>query len=177
VTHDEAEFLISQHFDGTLSPSESDRLRAAMEGDAGIRAMFAEHGLLDAALRSSRSVPDFDAAAFTASVAEQIDADDASRFRMPWLRRIAPVAAAAGLLVAAGVAWFAFRPESDAPVDTMSARVVGPSVFRGGEGFASVSVGTPAVVSPQVIAQLFVAQQPRRTVVIQPAQPADFDWD
>jgi hypothetical protein len=126
VTHDELEFLISQHLDGDLSPGDEARLQAALAADETARAVFAEHATIHAALRSTRDLAelaDVDFAQLRANVNAAIDDVNATPIKLrdhpAWggrLWKYASAVVAATVAIAIGVAAFSNRGGSEKPV-------------------------------------------------------------
>lgn len=159
MTYDEIEFLISQHFDGTLSVEEAGKLRAALESDPSAHALFEEHARLDAALKSTKAAPDIDQEWFSAEIVGKIDEAQSRPLRISNWNIFAPMAVAAALLfgLTLGVVLFTGRaPAGDGPA---LARVSLPSPPRpAGETVSRVSVGVPANLSPAMMTTLFLAE-------------------
>lgn len=173
MTHDELEFLISQHFDGTLSAAEAEKLRAVLDADASARALFDEHAALDAALKSSRIDTGIDQDWLSAQIAGTIDEAQSKPLRVAGWSIFAPMAMAACLLIGLtlGVVFLKDSTETSLPTPTVARTIeVGPAETDRPVAVASVSVGVPANLTPALMTALFVSDQ-RTTgkVIIKPA--------
>ena len=187
MTHDEAEFLISQRLDGTLDAADEQRLRAAIDTDSIVAAMWREHLALDAALRGTRvATNDLSSEVELAAIAGRID-DDASRaFRIGSPTRFnwaTPLAAAATLAVGLTIGLLATRSNRGLPSRTVVADATPvattPSIALSGSmplqaatgrGFAEVQIGTPTDLTPAAVASLYVNDRVTHShVMIQPA--------
>lgn len=171
MTHDELEFLISQHFDGTLSADEAEKLRVAVASDLSAKALFDEHAKLDAALKSSRATLDIDAEWLGAQIAGTIDDAQSRPIRISNWNLFAPMAAAAVLLIALTLGVFLVKDNDVTSPGQTIAQVSLPDVpERPRDAVASVSVGVPANLTPAMMTTLFLADhRPPNRVVIQPA--------
>ena len=169
---DELEFLISQHFDGTLEAADGARLGGVVAADPAARVLLNEHAKLDAALRASRSTPAIDESWLSAQIAATIDDANATPLRMPIWRSFAPLAAAAAVVIglSATALFMSNRGEptmatnsglavptpAPRPVPVIEVAVAAEPARQG--GFANVSVGAPANLTPQIVAALYLAR-------------------
>jgi hypothetical protein len=175
VETDELEFLISQHFDGTLDAADEQRLQQRVAADAGARSLFDQHAKLDVALRASGSSLAIDEAWLSAQIAATIDEANARPMRIRRWTSFAPLAAAAALAIGI-TSFFAFRDNGtttvavDGPGNSVTGSDVKPVPVievaiaappeepRQRPGYATVSVGAPANLTPQIVAALYLAR-------------------
>jgi anti-sigma factor RsiW len=188
VDRDELEFLISQHFDGTLAADESARLQAHLSADAGAQSLFDDHAKLDGALRASREVLSIDEAWLSAQISDAIDESNAQPIRIARWAWAAPLAMAACLLIGLTLGIVFLRDNTEKqiaavpqpPTTPQIAQIVvtgTPATPRPTEGYASVSVGVPANLTPQIVSALYLSRDLSESRVrIQAAgQRSDFD--
>lgn len=173
MTHEEVEFLISQHFDGTLSADEAEKLRVALESEPSARALFEEHARLDGALKSTKVRLDIDAEWLNAQIAGTIDEAQSRPLRISNWNTFAPMAIAATLLIGVTLGIALLRNSastSDAPA-IANATVTLPAAPRPSrEAVVNVSVGVPANMTPTMMTTLFLAEhRGSGRVIIQPA--------
>ncbi len=176
MTHDELEFLISQHFDGTLRADEVEKLHTALESDASAKALFHEHARLNTVLKSSKAQPDIDADWLSAEIAGSIDDVNARPMRISSWPVIMPMAAAAMLIVGLTLGIIFLRDGTETTVGPTNGALASaqislpdaPSITH--DAVANVSVGVPANMTPAMMTTLFFAQErPAGRVVITPA--------
>src|SRR5436305_1634901 len=104
------EFSISQYLDGSLSPAEKSALESRLSSDPQARRLLEEHRKLDQMLKASPMPElrwDLLAGQISTAVAQveiPVEAQPASRLRMNWMRMAMPLALAASVLIAAGIA-------------------------------------------------------------------------
>lgn len=180
MTHDEVEFLISQHLDGTLSADEAEKLRIVLEQDPVAKALFEEHQRLDVALKSTRTADlRIDQDWLTAQIAGAIDEHQSRPILLSNRSMFAPMAIAATLLIGLTLGVVFLKDETESPANQLSSntnvsRIVeigSPETpVRNDVAMANVSVGVPANLSPAMMTALFIADH-RSTgkVVIKPA--------
>jgi anti-sigma factor RsiW len=153
------EFSISQYLDGSLSPAERSALESRLASDPQARRLLEEHRKLDQMLKASPMPElrwDLLAGQISAAVAQveiPVEAQSASRLRMNWMRMAMPMALAASVLIAAGIAIrfipFGHSTPQGQPISAPSvAQIVGPQAeIAQGPSEISVSVG-PAGRAP-----------------------------
>jgi anti-sigma factor RsiW len=181
MTHDEIEFLISQHFDGTLDAAEAQKLRAILDSDPAARVLFEEHGRLDRALRASRVDLGIDAEWLTAEIAGHIDEAQARPYRIGGWSVFARIAVAATVMVCLGVGALLLtrdRPQPALPTLARTVEVTLPDPARTDRlVVANVTVGIPSNMTPAMMSALFLADQRHGggRVVIEPAGEPRYD--
>jgi anti-sigma factor RsiW len=169
VDRDELEFLISQHFDGTLSAEESTRLHAHLAADAGAQSLYNDHAKLDDALRNSRDVLAIDEAWLTAQISDAIDEGNAKPIRINHWSWAAPLAMAACLLIGLTLGVVFLRDNTEKPIAAVPPALPGPQIAQivisgnpsapmPAAGYASVSVGVPANLTPQIVSALYLSR-------------------
>jgi anti-sigma factor RsiW len=182
VTHEELEFLISQHLDGTLDAAERVKLDDALAARPEARELLAEHARLDALLKSSRAAVDVDAEWLSSQIAGRIDEDSARSLLLRRWMWMSPIAAAAMLMIALTIGFSLFNRGQPTALDQSTtarpqqevARIdlAGPQVDtpRTGGGYAAVSVGIPANLTPALVSSLYLSDgNSRGRVLIRPA--------
>lgn len=107
MQHDDLEFLISQYVDGTLEEADRAGVEARLRADAGARAMLEEHRAVVAWVRSA-PLPEVRWDRLAETISSAIDQEmqaraDRASWAMRLVRRPAWVAAAASVLIAAGI--------------------------------------------------------------------------
>ncbi len=190
MTPDEIEFLISQHFDQTLTADESASLRAVLSADPKARAIFEQYARIDRALHDSRVQPEVDTEFVVAEIAGQLDELETpapASLPMPWLFRMAPMAVAAVLLIGLGLGIAFLRdggekiPRNGPGVAVVSLPQARPAKASAGpavEPTLTVSIGQPISITPQMLTALFLAQPRPARVEIRPVgQRADGSFD
>lgn len=179
MTSDEIEFLIVQHVDGTLSADEAARLDAVLSTDAAARSLLDEHRRLAMALRATPGAS-VDVDWLSAQIASRIDDEaeiEASRsYKMPRWSLLAPMLAAAGLMITLTLGVVFHRDDGDAIPRTVPSVVVASVTGPAAETASvprqmSVTVGAPANLSPTLVTALFLAEQfPNQgRVIVRPA--------
>lgn len=169
MDRDELEFLISQHLDGTLATDASARLQARLSADADARSLFDDHAKLDGALRASRDVLAIDESWLSALIADALDESNAQPIRVARWTWAVPMAMAACLLIGLmlGVVFLrdnaekqiAVVPQQPAAPQIATIIITGtPATPRSTEGYASVSVGVPANLTPQIVSALYLSR-------------------
>lgn len=171
MDHDELEFLISQHFDGTLEASEASRLQQRLLADVAARTLFDEHAQLDAALRASAGSIAIDEAWLSAQIADHIDEANAKPIKVKHWGWVAPLAMAATLMIGLtlGVIFLKDDDKSELRSQVPTPTTVQPQVTqivmstpspepKPHGGYATVSVGAPANLTPQIVSALYLAQ-------------------
>lgn len=172
MDRDELEFLISQHFDGTLDEAESVRLRVHLASDPEAQILFDQHKKLDAALRASQSVLAIDESWLSAQIAEHIDETNARPLRIGGGNRswMAPLAMAATLIIGLTLGVIFLRDDdrpatiaqehpAPGPQQTTAIVISGPPAEKPHvNGYASVSVGVPANLTPQIVSALYLSR-------------------
>src|SRR5688572_28802850 len=108
---DDLEFSISQYLDGTLADADRVALEARLAEDAQARTLLEEYRALDAGLKAM-PLPAVKWDAFAAHVSAAVGRLDepVQSYRIGTFTRARWVAAAAAVLVAAGVAFQMLRP-------------------------------------------------------------------
>lgn len=191
MTHDEAEFLISQRLDGMLDADDVARLDAAIHADAILAAMWREHQSLDAALRGTRvGIGTANETEETfAQIAAALDADDRAAtptYKLPGFNWKTPLAAAAMLAIGLTIGLLLQRsggPESQpntvakaptapqavevavapTPAQIPTIRLAGEAgdayVSTVGSNVATIALDTPADLTPQAVASLYITDR------------------
>lgn len=173
---EELEFLIVQDVDGELSPEASKALHARIAGDATARSVWTEHARLRTSLRRLPT-PSIDADWLEARIVGGLDEHErrAAPHRISRWAIFGPMAAAASLLIVLTLGVIFHRDDGDPlPAQkTLVASLPAAEVLSTG-GAATVSVGLPANLSPQLITALFLAEQmpTQGRVIIRPAGTA-----
>jgi hypothetical protein len=183
MTHDELEFLISQHFDGTLNAAEADKLRAVIEADASALQLFNEHQRLDQVLKTSKAELEVDQEWLNAQIAGHIDEAQAKTYKVGGWSMFSRMAAAATVMVGLGLGALLLtknRAEPTQPTLATTVEVTVPDPATTNQvAVANVSVGIPSNMTPAMMSALFLADQRhnggRGRVVIQPAGQARYD--
>ena len=191
---EELEFAISQYVDGTLPASERAALELRLEGDPDARALLDEYRRLETSLKQDLpAVPEVDWDRLATHISTHV-ADEAGRpLTMPWVRRFAPLAVAASLIIGVGVAAVVFlthRPPkaevevaidhgSQTPTVVAVVEIEGPAAEIASEGqqVAQVEIGPSpqyaALDRPYRAADAVVVSRPSRVVWIATgAEPA-----
>jgi anti-sigma factor RsiW len=188
---DDLEFSISQYLDGTLADEERVALERRLAEDAGARALLEEYRGLDAALRAAPPVPEIRwellAESISAAVTESAEERAEKSYRLPaWVRLAAPLALAASLLIAAGVAFrmYSARPGRVAttnrvlptPPPVAFVNVEGPRLEKAdGPADVQIAIGPgKAIANDSALAQYSddVVSRPSHITVASGALPA-----
>lgn len=158
------EFSITQYLDGSLSESERDALEARLAADAEARVMLDQHRKLDALLKDS-TVPQIHwdklATQISAAVAEveiPVEQESRVRLRMPWVRFGIPIALAASVLIAVGLAarFVRFTQPVNNPAGQAVAVIIGPQVETSAEpSDMQVTVGPSQVATNDAMASRY----------------------
>ena len=165
MTTDELEFLISQHFDGTLTAEESERVRAAVASDAAAKAMFNEYAAVDTALRATQTKLQIDEDWLSEQIGNHIDEANAKPIRSKSFGWYAPLAMAACLLIGLTLG-VVFLTDDDKPVVAVKPTATPVmQIALGGDpapvttpGVAMISIGTPTHLTPQNVMALYLAR-------------------
>ncbi|MDB5174920.1 MAG: hypothetical protein JWN51_3693 [Phycisphaerales bacterium] len=185
------EFSISQYLDGTLTDAECVALERRLAEDAGARALLDEYRRLDAGLKAAPALPEVRwellAESISAAVAESAEERAEKSYRLPsWARVAAPLALAASLLVAAGLAIRMYRARPDQVVTVPSEqvhpapvaflRVEGPQLEKAdGPGDVQIAIGPgKSIANDSTLAQYSddVVSRPSHITVASGALPA-----
>lgn len=177
MTHDEIEFLISQHFDGTLDAAEAVKLRAILDSDASAQQLFAEHERLDRVLKASKIDLGIDQEWLTAEIAGHIDEAQSQTYKIGGWSMFSRLAVAATVMVGVGLGALLLTRNSPQPTQPTLAKTVEVSVPDPAKtdavAVADVTVGVPSNMTPAMMSALFLADQRHGgrsgRVVIQPA--------
>lgn len=165
MEHDEIEFLISQHFDGTLDARESSALLQRVNGDASVRKLFNEYAAVDTALKTTKTKLVVDEDWLADAIGEHIDEAVSRPRRMHRFRLVAPLAIAACALIGLTLGVVLLRdagPSADViavrpATPVMEIALVAPAVQRE-PSVAVITVGTPTNLTPQVMTALHLAR-------------------
>ncbi|MDB5331349.1 MAG: hypothetical protein JWP03_2500 [Phycisphaerales bacterium] len=162
MNNDDLEFSISQYLDGSLAGDERGALERRLAEDAGARAVLEEYRQLDAAMKAA-PLPEVRwellASSISAAVADLADERAATSYRFPaFVRRFAPLALAASVLIAAGLAVrvYVARPGQIAKTE--------PTVVQPTQPLAVLNVEGPQFEKAQGPADVQIAIGPGKSV-------------
>ncbi|HWE92965.1 MAG TPA: hypothetical protein VG269_03260 [Tepidisphaeraceae bacterium] len=160
--NDDLEFSISQYLDGTLAGDERGALERRLAEDSEARALLEEFRQLDAAMKAA-PLPDVRwellASSISNAVADLADERAATSYRFPaFVRRFAPLALAASLLIAAGLAvrMYVARPDQIAKTP--------PTVIQPTQTLAILNVEGPQFEKAQGAAEVQIAIGPGKSM-------------
>ena len=159
----ELEFSISQYLDGQLDEVQNSALLERIENDASARNLLEEYQRLDVMMKSA-PLPEVRWEALAGQISSAIDqAEEAevARYRIPaWVKVAAPLAVAACLMIATGLAFRAFHthpghsigPVAKLHVSPPELVVVGPQAERAtGPAEVQVAIGPAKAIAGQAV--------------------------